>query len=505
MEDSRRFEVMVVDDTAGNLILITKILSDAGYKVRPASSGHQALRAIKERKPDLILLDVRMPGMGGFEVCRQMKANSATSSIPVLFISASDELLNKVEGFECGGVDYVTKPFQAEELLARVGTQLRLYELTERMEMKIGERTRELTEANDKVRRELGRRVSAERDLRESEEKFRTIFERSPIGKVLSDPDGRILMSNQSFADMIGYAQDEICETDFSRIASPGSASPSEENLRDEGRFERSFKRRDGRLVVANVTSTLIRDDKDSPRFLMHSIEDITERKDAEERLKSLNADLIQGIKEKDALLRELFHRTRNNMQVIISLLCAEADRINDPLVSEVIRKSNQRIMTMSLVHKKLYERNDLSTVDLKDYCQDLIQFLLEDDPERSDSVRIDLAADNVPVLIDTAIPFGLVAYELLSNALRHAYPQGQGGRIRVSLHKSGDGEIGLEVSDDGAGLPLGLDAGKGETLGFWLVNNLVKSQLNGRVWFVNEHGLSCHLAFFGTHALKRV
>ncbi|MDY6802201.1 MAG: response regulator [Cyanobacteriota bacterium] len=117
--------LLVIDDTPANLSLLTQLLSEKGYKVRAAPSGKFALKSVEKNPPDLILLDIMMPEMNGYEVCLKLKANPATKEIPVIFLSALDEALDKVKAFDVGGVDYITKPFQAVEVLARVENQLR--------------------------------------------------------------------------------------------------------------------------------------------------------------------------------------------------------------------------------------------------------------------------------------------------------------------------------------------------------------------------------------------
>jgi diguanylate cyclase (GGDEF)-like protein len=121
-----RGDILVVDDTKANLKLLMAVLGGAGYRVRPATDGELALRSIRAKSPDLVLLDVKMPGIDGYEVCRRLKADEATSAIPVIFISASVDNNGRVMGFEAGGVDFITKPFSSAEVLARVDTHLSL-------------------------------------------------------------------------------------------------------------------------------------------------------------------------------------------------------------------------------------------------------------------------------------------------------------------------------------------------------------------------------------------
>src|SRR5512136_2028979 len=136
--------LLVVDDTAANRQLLTNLLTAHGYIVHPASDGELALEFVRTTLPDLILLDIRMPGMDGYEVCRRLKADERTREVPVIFISILEDERDKVTGFRAGGVDYITKPFQPEEVLARIQTHLRLKELTEELEQTVAARTAEL-------------------------------------------------------------------------------------------------------------------------------------------------------------------------------------------------------------------------------------------------------------------------------------------------------------------------------------------------------------------------
>ncbi len=129
-----RGDILVVDDTLVNLRILSEMLAAQGYKVRPVTSGPQALQAGIAAPPDLVLLDINMPGMTGYDVCQQLKAHSHTRDVPVIFMSARDEVLDKIRAFEVGGVDYVTKPFHLEELLARVATHVSLRALQRQLQ-----------------------------------------------------------------------------------------------------------------------------------------------------------------------------------------------------------------------------------------------------------------------------------------------------------------------------------------------------------------------------------
>ncbi|HBE17175.1 MAG TPA: hybrid sensor histidine kinase/response regulator [Cyanobacteria bacterium UBA11159] len=129
--------ILVVDDTPNNLRLLSEMLTDRGYKVRQALNGQMALATLHRLPPDLILLDINMPGMNGYEVCQKIKADYQTRDIPIIFISALDDVLDKVKAFQIGGGDYITKPFQVEEVIARVENQLKIRRLSLQLQEKV--------------------------------------------------------------------------------------------------------------------------------------------------------------------------------------------------------------------------------------------------------------------------------------------------------------------------------------------------------------------------------
>ncbi len=143
--------ILVIDDTPANLEVVSEVLTAAGYTVATVLDSERALKRIPTHPPDLILLDVQMPGMDGFETCQRLKAEPSTATIPVIFMTALSDTESKIKGFSLGAVDYITKPFQAEELLVRVSTHLRLHHLTKDLEQRVIERTQALQSALDQL------------------------------------------------------------------------------------------------------------------------------------------------------------------------------------------------------------------------------------------------------------------------------------------------------------------------------------------------------------------
>ncbi|MBD2096536.1 GAF domain-containing protein [Trichocoleus sp. FACHB-591] len=176
--------ILIVDDTPENLHLLSSTLTERGYQVRGVIDGVMALRVVRSAPPDLILLDIQMPRINGYEVCQQLKAAEQTREIPVIFLSVLDETWDKVKAFEVGGADYITKPFQAEEVLARIENQLALQaakteirNLNAELEQRVQQRTEELAAANQELRIEITQRQQAEATLRQQAEQKELLAE----------------------------------------------------------------------------------------------------------------------------------------------------------------------------------------------------------------------------------------------------------------------------------------------------------------------------------------
>jgi PAS domain S-box-containing protein len=199
-------DILIVDDNEVNREYISFILGREGYKVVALSDGKSILKIIDEKKPELILLDIMMPDLDGFDICKILKANENTSSIPIIFITALDNINDKIKGFKCGAVDYIAKPFNNEEVLIRVKTQLALRSLHTDLEIQ-----------NSKLIHEINERKIAEDALRESEQKYRSLHENAGIGIGYYKANGEIISYNILAAKYLNGVPDNfigksICE-----------------------------------------------------------------------------------------------------------------------------------------------------------------------------------------------------------------------------------------------------------------------------------------------------
>lgn len=184
---SSKGDILIVDDTPNNLRLLSAMLTEQGYEVRSVASGSAALMGVQAQPPDLILLDINMPGMNGYEVCQRLKADPNTDKIPVIFISALNEIFDKVKAFSMGGVDYITKPFQVEEVLVRVENQLTLCRLQARLQAQ--------NSRLQQAEAELLKALAQERSLNQRIEEMATLEERNRIARDIHDSLGHSLVA----------------------------------------------------------------------------------------------------------------------------------------------------------------------------------------------------------------------------------------------------------------------------------------------------------------------
>ena len=206
-------------------------------------------------------------------------------------------------------------------------------------------------------------------------------------------------------------------------------------------------------------------------RQRVRSLQNAINHKRAERKVKA-------SLREKEALLKEVHHRVKNNLQIITSLLNLQASAIEDEEISDLLRESQNRVRLMALIHEKLYQSNDLGKIDLGDYIQDLSSHLLRSYEIVSSAVSLEVEADNIFLEIDTAVPCGLIVNELVSNSLKYAFPDGEKGVIRIEV-KLADDTFCIRYRDDGIGLPEGLEMHNAKTLGLQLVSSLTE-QLGG-------------------------
>ena len=315
--------------------------------------------------------------------------------------------------------------------------------------------------------------------LRASEEKWRALSACSPVGIFTCDVEGWITYTNPRCREMGDFTLEESLGEGFSRVihcedrdrvvSEWFALAKAGQQHADEFRVVN----REGGVMWVNARTAPIVSDLGELMGHTGTVEDITKQKQAEEQIKA-------SLREKEALLKEIHHRVKNNLQIISSLIYLQAQRIEDPKVRQIFEDSQSRISSMALVHDNLYRSQNLSRINLSEYIQTLTASLFYTYRIQPDLVQLKVKVDDdVLVSSDKAIPCGLVLNELMTNALKHGFSDGKTGEIAVTLEKVSSRQIHLTVENNGNRLPDTFELKTIQSMGLRLVHGLV-NQLQG-------------------------
>ncbi|MFP4383406.1 MAG: sensor histidine kinase [Spirochaetia bacterium] len=334
--------------------------------------------------------------------------------------------------------------------------------------------------------------------LTRSETRLRNLFENAPVGIFRTNVTGQVIEVNGEMARILGCSTPEEALRVYTDLAAQLYVDPQRrqdfiQRLRKNGKvmdFPYEGRKIDGSSVWISMNARLTTDEYDGAPVIDGFSWDITEKKKARE-------DLENALAERETLLRELYHRTKNNMQVIASMLSLKRSAVESGEVKEVLKELEGKIYSMALVHQKLYKSGSLSRLDLKEYITELGGLIEDAYGRRPGPVSITYDLCPLSVLIDTAVPLGLVINELIVNSFKHAFPGDRRGTIAVSMEKINQTEYSLVISDDGIGLNgKNLSVVENRSLGLRTVKNLVQGQLGGQVEFISNLGFTGKIIF---------
>jgi PAS domain S-box-containing protein len=317
---------------------------------------------------------------------------------------------------------------------------------------------------------------------RRSEERFRRVVEAAPNAMVMVSARGVIEMVNAETEKVFGYDRAELLGKSI-EILVPARFRPQHPGLR--GQF---FSAPDSRPMGAGRELFGLRKDgsefpvelglnpieTDDGTMVLSAIVDISDRKQKEESIR-------QALLEKDVLLSEVHHRVKNNLQIVHSLLDLQSAQVTDPQAIAMLRDSQNRIRSMSLIHQTLYQSKDFARVDFASFLDSLLPTLMASYNVAANRIALTIEIEGVYLPLNQAIPCGLIVNELISNALKHAFPDDRSGSIKVESHLQSAGTAILSVSDDGIGLAETQDLDGSNTLGLTLVHLLAR-QLHGGI-----------------------
>jgi PAS domain S-box-containing protein len=327
-----------------------------------------------------------------------------------------------------------------------------------------------------------------QRGLRESEAKYRGLLAGLPDMIYRIDGAGRLEIISSSCEAILGYTPEELIGkttggnySDPSRFAELRALLARGEPIDD---FEAEFIKKDGTKVAVAINARVQLDESGRMREIDGVLRDVTLLKRTEDALRA-------SLAERETLLMELFHRINNNMQVISSFLKIQAEALDDPKVDSLAQSVSSRIHAMSLVYEKLYRSKNLSRINGREYIEELVPLIEAYGSHPDGKVLVEVEAEDIEFLVDSAVPLGLVVSEIVGNAFKHAFPGELRGTIKISLRRLDEATVLLEISDDGVGLPPGFDPYTTTSFGISTMLSIVRLQMRGDAEVRNGKGLS--------------
>jgi PAS domain S-box-containing protein len=430
-----------------------------------------------------------------------------------------------------------TQIMEPMEILRKGTEEIGRGNLSHRLEMNRQDEIGQVAFAFNSMARNLQQRdaqVDAQTmALSMSEERYRAIVEDQTELICRFLPDGTLTFVNEAYCRYFGKPREELIGYSFSPLVAEEdkalvvAAFNSLDKSNQVVTYEHRVVLPDGSLRWQQWTDRLVF--FESGKILEYASvgRDITERKKAEDELRRLNLELedrvlertealseanrslqnevnersvaerqvLNSLQEKEVLLKEIHHRVKNNLQIVSSLLNLQTRAIEDASTLQAMRESQMRIRSMALIHEKLYQSPSLASIDFGEYVRSLTIDLFRTYRGHAGGIQLKIEVDEVFLSLDHAVSCGLILNELMTNALKYAFPDGRNGTIWVELHGTPEHMLNLRVADDGVGIPVGFDVFNTKTLGLQLVNNLVR-QLDATIEVETSGTTSFLIAF---------
>lgn len=497
-------DVLVVDDTPGNVKALKRILNRKGHQVRGFTNGHLALLSVKAKAPDLILLDIRMPGMDGYDLCKKLKEDTNFSDIPVIFISGLTDVEDKIKAFEAGGVDYISKPFHAAEVILRVETHIKLY----RSEKELEKRTK-----------------NSEDMLEHSEQKYHNLLESTPDPIVFYDKEGKIEYVNPSFTHVFGWTLEECFARKLDQFV-PDENRPETQMMMDQLNAGQNFsgiesrrRTKEGNIIPVSISGAVYRAKDGQAMGSIINLRDTTEQKKLEAQFQQAQKMEAVGI-----LAGGVAHDFNNILTVIngsatLALMHGEiADSVRKDI--EAIQLAGER--AAALIRQLLaFSRKQIIKPVILDFnklfsgVEKMLQRLIGE--------NIEILKIPGPKLWQVKIDPGQIEQVLMNLVVNARDAMPQGGKLTIEtankildthhFHSHGvDAQPGpyvmLAVRDTGNGMDKETqkhifepfyttkESGKGTGLGLSSVYGIVK-QNKGFVWASSETGQGATLEIY--------
>jgi len=455
--------ILIVDDDPDLALNLKDILDDEGYNTMVTNDGQTALTLCHKQVFDLGLIDIKLPDIQGVELVERLVEVSPTTEHILITGYASIESAIEAVG-QKNIIAYEQKPLDMNHLLPLI---------------------RQVTE-----------RKRAEEALKTSKEYASDVIDSSLDMIITVDMGRNIVEFNKAAEKTIGYSREEVIGRNADILYSNRQEGFSvHKRTIKQGQCAQEIlnRRKNGEVFTSFLSSSTLRNIHGEMVGVMGVSRDITEQKRAQEQIKT-------SLKEKDVLLKEIHHRVKNNLQIISSLLDMRIMRTDNQQMIDLFEDTRSKIHTMSLIHTQLYQSDRFDRINIGDYIKELVGYLSQIYTRESRLVTPVIESSEIYLSMTQAMPCALALNEVISNAFKHAFQDGQKGTIRISLNRAPDDRIFVRVKDDGIGIPEEIDIFKTNGLGLKLFRNLIQEQLKGEIRVARDQGTEI---FFEFNVLK--
>ncbi|KJU81941.1 signal transduction histidine kinase [Candidatus Magnetobacterium bavaricum] len=471
-------KVLVIDDEAIIRDRLKRLLMLDDYDAYAAENGIEGLEVFEREAPDVIVADIKMPKMDGIEVLKRIKMKKTKSE--VIFITGHGGVDTAIEAMKEGAFGYIQKPVEYDEL------KIAIEKAIEKQDMQ--------SKINTYV-------IELKRSVNEWETTFNCVSD----GLSIHDERYNIIKANKAFIDTFGFSSDALdtkpCHDIFDCVKNDIYSCLNLKSSHSRGSCIKEIFYTPLNAYFEITASPIFAKDGEF-KGSIHIFKDITQRKLYEEQI---NASL----QEKTLLLREIHHRVKNNMEIISSLIELHMEDIEDKKTMSMCDDMRNRIRSMSLVHKMLYQSDNISEVNFADYTKNLVTDILNSYRTDPSTVAVNMDIDDVYIAMDTAVPCCLIINELVTNSLKHAFTGMASGELHISFrgvgHNTNENAYELIVKDNGKGIPDGFDINKSSSMGLKLIRILAEYQLRGKIEMNTKGGTEFKLSFNELQYKKRL
>lgn len=458
-----QLHILFIEDSPADADLLQEILDERGnnhWQLHHVDYLEAALQCLQTTTFDVILSDLSLPDAQGVSTIQQIQAIAPL--IPLIVLTGLDDGGMGLEALRLGAQDYLVKG------------QINYHLLTRSVQYAI-ERCK-----NQAVMRQQSIAMSASREgialLNEANEFTYVNFAYAEMYGWLSTQD----LLGKNWCDLYREKEQQcFLEAIFLELQQQGYWSGETRGYRCSGE-----------IFYQELSLTQLPEGG-----MVCIVRDISDRKRTEAERRRAEQELRASLAEKELLFKEVHHRVKNNLQVISSIFSLQSQYLSDPRILATLEDSRNRIYSMALIHEQLYRSSNLTQINFNEYIQSLIQNLFDSYNINSNQIEIALNISGVVLTVDTAIPCGLLINELLSNALKHAFPENRQGKIQIDFWLKDTTHLQLTVRDNGIGLPPTLDLKQTNSLGLRLVRALTR-QLSGKMEAFTDQGAVFQVCF---------